>query len=205
MGQSFVLLFIWILVCQLKDILTLEYITLFIAFLVFNIIKTHSKIYKHIKSFNQIRKNEAQRLEQESFVSQLLPLHAYEKLKEVGYNNKVELTDVFTDVTILFADIAGFTKYSAGVKPQDVVKMLKNLFTEFDKMCVKHKVYKVYTIGDCYVVLGFLQAKNRDPVREAKNVVKMGLSMIEIIRNVRAIINFDDLDMRIGIHTVFCY
>ena len=109
---------------------------------------------------------------------------------------------MFHDVTLLFADIAGFTKYSAGVKPQDVVKMLKNLFTEFDKVCVKHKVYKVYTIGDCYVVMGFLQAKDRDPVREAKNVVNMGLSMIEIIRNVRSLINFQELDMRIGIHTV---
>lgn len=112
------------------------------------------------------------------------------------------MTDVFTEVTILFADIAGFTKYSASVKPQQVVIMLKNLFTEFDKMCVKHKVYKVYTIGDCYVVLGFLHANDRSPVQEAKNVVNMGLSMIEIIRNVRNIINFQDLDMRIGIHTV---
>ena len=120
----------------------------------------------------------------------------------MGNNNKVQLTDVFNDVTLLFADIAGFTKYSSGVKPQDVVKMLKYLFTEFDKMCVKHKVYKVYTIGDCYVVMGFLQAKDRNPVLEAKNVVQMGLSMIEIIRNVRTLINFDDLDMRIGIHTV---
>ena len=80
--------------------------------------------------------------------------------------------------------------------------MLKNLFTEFDKVCVKHQVYKVYTIGDCYVVMGFLQAKDRDPVREANNVVRMGLSMIDIIRKVRILINFNDLDMRIGIHTV---
>ena len=80
--------------------------------------------------------------------------------------------------------------------------MLKNLFTEFDKLCVKHKVYKVYTIGDCYVVFGFLNAKNRDPFQEAKNVVKMGLSMIDTIRRVRDSVNFHELDMRIGIHTV---
>ncbi len=39
--------------------------------------------------------------------------------------------------------------------------MLKLLFTEFDKMCVKHDVYKVYTIGDCYVVMGFTNANKR--------------------------------------------
>ncbi len=69
-------------------------------------------------------------------------------------------------------------------------------------MCLKHKVYKVYTIGDCYVVLGFIDADSRDPPNEAHNVVQMGLSMIEIIRKVRMEINFHELDMRIGIHTV---
>jgi class 3 adenylate cyclase len=112
------------------------------------------------------------------------------------------LTDEFQDVTLLYADIAGFTKYSSSVTPAQVVIMLRNLFTEFDKSCLKYKVYKVYTIGDCYVVMGFTNALKRNPVEEAKNVVKMGLSMIEIIRNVRNIINFHDLDMRIGIHTV---
>ncbi len=86
--------------------------------------------------------------------------------------------------------------------PEDVVNMLSKLFTKFDKECVKHKVYKVYTIGDCYVVLGFINANQRNPVEEAKNVVKMGQSMIEIIRVVRKEANFLGLDMRIGIHTV---
>lgn len=80
--------------------------------------------------------------------------------------------------------------------------MLSKLFTKFDKECVKHKVYKVYTIGDCYVVLGFINANQRNIIEEAKNVVKMGQSMIEIIRVVRQEANFLGLDMRIGIHTV---
>lgn len=80
--------------------------------------------------------------------------------------------------------------------------MLSKLFTKFDKECVRHKVYKVYTIGDCYVVLGFINANQRNIIEEAKNVVKMGQSMIEIIRVVRQEANFVGLDMRIGIHTV---
>ena len=117
-------------------------------------------------------------------------------------SRKLELIDRFSNVTLLFADIAGFTKYSSSVSPEQVVTMLRNLFTEFDKMCMKHKVYKVYTIVDCYVVLGFIDADTRDPPNEAHNVVQMGLSMIEIIRKVRLEINFHELDMRIGIHTV---
>lgn len=66
--------------------------------------------------------------------------------------------------------------------------MLRKLFEDFDKQCLKYKVFKLYTIGDCYVVMGFTNAAKRSEdtyVTEAKNVVKMGLAMIEVIQNVR--------------------
>ncbi len=106
-------------------------------------------------------------------------------------------------MTLLFADISGFTKYSSSVTPEEVVKMLRDLFTEFDKMCLHYNSYKVYTIGDCYVVSGLINAnEKRDPIEEAANVLCMGISMIDIIKKVRNRVNFPDLDMRIGIHTV---
>jgi phospholipid-translocating ATPase len=86
----------------------------------------------------------------------LLPHHAFEKLKRNAEKN--ELVDEFENVTMLYADIAGFTAYSSTVTPADVVNMLRRMFTEFDKLCIKYKVYKVYTIGDCYVVMGFTNA-----------------------------------------------
>ena len=124
-------------------------------------------------------------------------------MKQIQNNDKVNLTDSFKNVTLLFADIVNFTKYSSSVTPNDVVQMLRELFIEFDKTCSKIGVYKVYTIGDCYVVLGFLNALTRNPLKEAINVINMGLSMIKIIRRVREKINFHELDMRIGVHTVY--
>lgn len=56
--------------------------------------------------------------------------------------------------------------------------MLRNLFTEFDKKCLFRNVYKLYTIGDCYVVLGIADASQRNPAEEAKNVIEMGFEMI---------------------------
>lgn len=109
---------------------------------------------------------------------------------------------MFDDVTLLFADVAGFTAYSAGVEPDAVVKMVSSLFIEFDALCVKNQIYKVYTIGDCYVAMGFINKDNRDPPREAANMMRMGMEMVEIIRRTRRKINFAELDMRIGIHTV---
>lgn len=67
------------------------------------------------------------------------------------------------NVTILYADIAGFTAYSSAREPEQVVKMLRMLFTEFDRSCLENDVYKVYTIGDCYVAIGTKDANNRDP------------------------------------------
>lgn len=83
--------------------------------------------------------------------------------------------------------------------------MLSALFTKFDKVCVKYSLYKVYTIGDCYVALSFFDASRRDPGKEANNMVGMALSMIGIIREVRKEVNFEGLDMRIGLHTVLLF
>lgn len=116
-----------------------------------------------------------------------------------------EATDELKDVTILFADIAGFSKYCASVEPEEVVKMLSELFHEFDQMCVRLKVYKVYTIGDCYVALGF-NNKNSDELisgaTDADNIIQMGIAMIRIIQVVKEQINHPGLNMRIGVHTV---
>ena len=83
--------------------------------------------------------------------------------------------------------------------------MLKELFKRFDDTCKSTNCYKVHTIGDCYVVMSFtgkIPMHERNYLDEAKNVVKMGEKMIEIIREVRTIVNFEPLNMRIGIHTV---
>lgn len=83
---------------------------------------------------------------------------------------KLELSDIIENCTLLFADIAGFTAYSSSVSPEQVVRMLRSLMTEFDKEALRHNVYKVYTIGgkflfilDCYVVMGLNNLNNRQP------------------------------------------
>jgi len=80
--------------------------------------------------------------------------------------------------------------------------MLSNLFTDFDKECNRLSLFKIYTIGDCYVVMGLLDKNNRREAKEEANgVAQMGISMIRIINQVRKRLNIN-LNMRIGIHTV---
>ena len=82
--------------------------------------------------------------------------------------------------------------------------MLRILFTEFDRACLDHNVYKLYTIGDCYVAMGVTNKNQRNPPKETFNVVELAFAMLEIIIRVRNLVNFQGLDMRIGIHTVSC-
>ena len=78
--------------------------------------------------------------------------------------------------------------------------MLSNLFTRFDNLCVDYDVYKVHTIGDCYVVMGDVGRKGRDPSKECLNVMKMANCMLEVIQEENLKHN-SKLNMRIGVHT----
>jgi hypothetical protein len=60
------------------------------------------------------------------------------------------IADLFTDTTVLFADIAGFTAWSSEREPTQVFQLLEALFQEFDMESQKLGIFKVETIGDCY-------------------------------------------------------
>jgi class 3 adenylate cyclase len=106
------------------------------------------------------------------------------------------------NVTVLYADIVGFTNWSSNKSPTEIVGKLSELFKKFDLLCVKYNVYKVHTIGDCYVVLG-INSKNieeRDIEQECMNTVNMAFAMLDVIKEVN-IEQGIDLNMRIGLHT----
>ncbi|KAK9823457.1 hypothetical protein WJX72_002888 [[Myrmecia] bisecta] len=68
-------------------------------------------------------------------------------------------------VTVLFTDIVGFTDMANQVTPDKVMGMLHQLFTRFDRLCEKHRLYKVETIGDCYMVAAGLIHKHPNHAR----------------------------------------
>jgi phospholipid-translocating ATPase len=194
---------IWLVTVILVTGPSLEHISFLIIFGGFLLLKKHRLLTHDIKTYNNTLIKSMRKEEEEELISNLLPSFVAEKYFTNPSGSKLEFTDQFSDVTLLFADIKGFTDYSSSHEPEEVVKMLSNLFTEFDKMCNKYDLYKLYTIGDCYVAMSFKNTQNRQPGRECMSMVKFALSLINIIREVRKLINFPGLDMRIGIHTVF--
>lgn len=88
-------------------------------------------------------------------------------------------------VTIFFSDIVGFTTLAGEMSPIEVMSMLNQLYTEFDKLVHKHDVYKVETIGDAYMVLGGAPKKCSGPAG-AEKVAKFALDAIKCVHQFRS-------------------
>ncbi|XP_054617386.1 adenylate cyclase type 8 isoform X2 [Dunckerocampus dactyliophorus] len=103
----------------------------------------------------------------------------------------------YKDVSILFADIKGFTLLSMNLSAQDLVRTLNELFGRFDRLAEEHQCLRIKILGDCYYCVSGVPEPQR---AHARHCVEMGLAMINTIRSVRKLLNFD-MDMRIGIHS----
>ncbi|XP_019953209.2 adenylate cyclase type 8 [Paralichthys olivaceus] len=103
----------------------------------------------------------------------------------------------YKDVSILFADIKGFTLLSMNLSAQDLVRTLNELFGRFDRLAEDHHCLRIKILGDCYYCVSGVPEPQR---AHARYCVEMGLAMISTIRYVQKQLNFD-MDMRIGIHT----
>ena len=64
------------------------------------------------------------------------------------------IAESFSNVTVLFADIVGFTQISSQYKPEVIVQILNDLFSTFDALVQHHGLEKIKTIGDAYMVVG---------------------------------------------------
>ncbi|KTF77765.1 hypothetical protein cypCar_00031966 [Cyprinus carpio] len=103
----------------------------------------------------------------------------------------------YKDVSILFADIKGFTLLSMNMSAQELVCLLNELFGRFDQLVEEYDCLRIKILGDCYYCVSGVPEPQR---AHARCCVEMGLAMISTTRSVRKQLNFD-MDMRIGIHS----
>ncbi len=88
------------------------------------------------------------------------------------------IADTFADVTVLFADIVGFTQLSSLVSPTQLVALLNDIFSTFDNLAERHGLEKIKTIGDAYMVVGGLPIPRPD---HAEAIAEMALDMQQAI------------------------
>jgi class 3 adenylate cyclase len=106
------------------------------------------------------------------------------------------IADRFEDMSVLFADVVGFTQMSKNMSPSALVEMLNTVFTMFDNIADKYKLEKIKTIGDAYMIAGGLGVDGRG---HAENIADMGLEMLQLLREYRDETGID-IQVRVGIH-----
>lgn len=105
------------------------------------------------------------------------------------------IADAFPEVTVLFADIVGFTSLAERLSPAEVVRALDCVFARFDTLASEHGVEKIKTIGDAYMVAGGIPRWREN---HAEAVADMALAMSSAVSGLEAETGLD-LQLRIGI------
>jgi PAS domain S-box-containing protein len=123
----------------------------------------------------------------------ILPQPVAERLKR----GQRTIAESFEEVTVLFADLVDFTKFSTQTSPTQLVKILNEIFSKFDRLADKHRLEKIKTIGDAYMVVAGLPTPRKD---HAQAIAVMALDMKEAIKQFNAE-NQQSFRLRIGINT----
>lgn len=123
----------------------------------------------------------------------ILPEVIADRLKE----SETLIADRFEDVTVLFADIVGFTPLAASIPPEELIGRLNEIFSIFDQLVAEFGLEKIKTIGDAYMVVGGVPISRPDHVEA---IAGLACAMREKIEALKAS-GSNPVEIRIGIHS----
>jgi class 3 adenylate cyclase/CheY-like chemotaxis protein len=128
----------------------------------------------------------------EELLLNILPKPIADRLQE----GQSLIADSFLDVSVLFADLVGFTHFAAHKSAAETVKVLNHIFSQFDQLSLQHGLEKIKTIGDAYMVVGGLPEPKAN---HAEAIARMALDMQAAVAkfNVK---NNQSFSLRIGIN-----
>lgn len=134
---------------------------------------------------------EAEQARSEALLFNVLPAPIAVRLK----SGEEPIADNCSEVSVLFADIVGFTRLSAQVSPTEMVQMLNRIFSSFDRLATVHGLEKIKTIGDGYHAVAGIPVGRSD---HAEAAATMALDMLETVERLAAETGWP-LKIRIGI------
>ena len=139
----------------------------------------------------------------ERLLLSVLPQHVAMEMKndillprELGQFHKIYIQK-HENVSIIFADIVGFTVLASQCTAQELVRLLNELFGRFDQLATDNHCLRIKILGDCYYCVSGLPDPRSD---HAHCAVEMGLDMIDAIASVVDVTDVN-LNMRVGIHS----
>lgn len=152
---------------------------------------TVALFYVEIQRTEQLLQHEYSRSQE--LLENILPTSVAERLKD----GNAEVADSSGEVTLLFADLVGFTRLSDRLPPGEVVDLLNQIFSRFDRIVARHGLEKIKTIGDEYMLAGGLPLARPD---HAQAVAGAALDMLSVIEGMNDR-SEHRLALRVGIHT----
>lgn len=177
-------------VTELKHIEMALLVTTLLILILEGFLIFHPTVDKLRKTLEQLAEEQKK---SEHLLLNILPETIVNRLKE----QPTTIAEAFADVTVLFADIVGFTQLATQVSPQELVALLNRIFSAFDELAEKHGLEKIKTIGDAYMVVGGLPNPRKD---HAEAIVEMALDMQQAINTFNIETGFS-CNIRIGINT----
>ena len=145
------------------------------------------------REFAAMRLLGEERARSERLLLNILPAPIAERLKA----SEESIAEHSDGVTVLFADIVGFTPLSARKTPRALVELLNRIFSEFDTLADAHGLEKIKTIGDAYMAVAGLPEPWPD---HAPRAARMAFAMRDAIARVSAETG-EELALRIGLHS----
>jgi class 3 adenylate cyclase len=131
--------------------------------------------------------------ENEELLLNVLPAPIANRLR----GGEKRIADGFTEVTVAFADLVGFTAMSSQMPPDDLVSLLNGLFTRFDVAAQEIGIEKIKTVGDSYMAVCGMP----EPVaNHAERMVRMAIRMVHITRE-HALEHHVSMSLRVGINS----
>jgi adenylate cyclase len=122
---------------------------------------------------------EAEYERSERLLTNILPATIAQRLKDPSRNI---IADKYDDASILFADIAGYTKRASDTTPSDLVRFLDRLYTDLDALVDRHGLEKVKTSGDSYMVVSGVPVPREDHIEA---LACLALDMAEAVADLK--------------------
>jgi class 3 adenylate cyclase len=140
-----------------------------------------------------LRELESERAKSERLLLNTLPKAIADRLKA----GERVIVDSFAEATVLFADIAGFTRISADMAPRRTMQLLNEIFSALDRLAETYGVEKIKTIGDAYMAVGGV------PVCQPNHAEACANLAVDILATMRAFNRRHDVrwQVRIGMHS----